>query len=149
VARRSKKRKKSLLLYLLIGLLLFGGVAFLALGAYTGFNFKDMKDLITFQKSIPVYNRTRSSRRNDRVKPVITLKGPTSMTIEKGNPWKEPGYKAWDNKDGNITRRVNVNGEVNTETLGIYQIYYNVKDRAGNVADTKVRRIEVIKRMYQ
>jgi hypothetical protein len=77
--------------------------------------------------------------------PYIKLKGPEVMYIEQGGRYVEPGYIAMDNKDGNISRKVVISGEVNTNILGLYILTYYVKDNAGNWARAKYRKVNIIK----
>jgi peptidoglycan/xylan/chitin deacetylase (PgdA/CDA1 family) len=70
--------------------------------------------------------------KQDTTKPVITLKGNASMSIQLGNKFTDPGYTASDDVDGNLTSKVTVSGTVNTGKAGTYTITYTVKDAAGN-----------------
>ncbi len=79
----------------------------------------------------------------DNVKPVITLTGSSSMTINRGSTFQDPGATASDNIDGNITNKIIVSGSVNINKVGTYTITYNVSDSAGNVA-TPVKRTVVV-----
>ena len=74
--------------------------------------------------------------------PVLTLLGKSEITITAGQSYKEPGYQATDNCDGDLTDRVQVSGSVNTNRAGTYKIYYSVEDSFGNT-DTAVRVIRV------
>lgn len=106
-------------------------------------------DTIDLNQLFKIFNKNQSGERFtfvDTKPPVIKLRGPESISIELGTKWKEPGYKAIDNVDGNITNRVVIDGVVNTSILGKYKIVYNVKDRAGNEAAAKIRIIDVIKK---
>ena len=48
--------------------------------------------------------------------PKITLSGKNIITIYEGNNYKEPGYKATDPSDGDITNKVKIKGK----TLFLY-----------------------------
>jgi len=79
-------------------------------------------------------NKTMASVKVDRTdseKPTIKLKGNSSMFITYGNSYKEPGYSASDNCDGDITSKVKVSGSVGRD-IGKYQIKYEVEDDSGN-----------------
>ena len=78
----------------------------------------------------------------DDVKPVLKLKGANPYTVQYGSAYKDPGYSATDNYDGNITDRVRVNGDVNTKQMGKYTLYYSVSDSSENTA-TVTRSINV------
>lgn len=82
----------------------------------------------------------------DTTPPRITLLGPNPMTIEEGDPYVEPGYRATDNVDGDVTSRVQVQGQVNTEVVGTYTLTYTVSDAAGNAASPVSRSIIVVER---
>ena len=80
----------------------------------------------------------------DRVKPVITLIGNAVMRVTQGSTFKDPGYTATDNVDGDITAQVVVSGDVvDTGKTGEYTILYDVTDAAGNAADQVKRRVHV------
>ena len=66
--------------------------------------------------------------------PVLTLYGEKTRTIPQGSTYKEPGYKAIDQRDGNITDKVKVTGEVNTNEAGTYTLTYNVSNSKGKTA---------------
>lgn len=68
----------------------------------------------------------------DNVKPVITLIGDKKMVLEYGDSYKEPGFNAIDNYDGDITEKVKVRNEVNSKKLGTYKITYAVSDSNNN-----------------
>lgn len=71
---------------------------------------------------------------SDPVAPEITLVGANPMTIKVGEGYVEPGYKAVDACDGDITDSVLVAGTVSKYAAGTYTISYTVTDAAGNVA---------------
>ena len=79
----------------------------------------------------------------DKTAPVITLTGGTSVQINQGTAYTEPGYTATDNVDGNITSKVTVTGTVNANTAGTYTLTYKVSDTAGNTA-TATRTVSVV-----
>jgi hypothetical protein len=67
----------------------------------------------------------------DEISPVINLEaGPD--TIYVGDSWVDPGFKATDNSDGDISVNVKTSGNVNTSLIGDYVIMYSVEDHAGN-----------------
>ena len=80
----------------------------------------------------------------DDVPPVLTLNGNENMTLIIGNQYKENGAKATDEKDGDLTDKIQTEGNVDTSKEGTYQITYKVSDSKGNEA-TKVRKITVLK----
>ena len=60
--------------------------------------------------------------------PQIELSGATEITACTGKGYVEPGYKAYDNYDGDITNQVKVSQEGNT-------IYYRVSDSSHNQSE--------------
>ena len=70
---------------------------------------------------------------DDGIRPVLVLKGPSTVYLEVGSKYAESGYSATDNLDGNITDKVKVSGKVDTSTSGIYNIEYSVTDSSGNI----------------
>ena len=52
--------------------------------------------------------------RQDTDEPTIELEGYQSSVLYKGSTYFEPGYKATDNCDGDITDKVQITGNINT-----------------------------------
>ncbi|MCP4130147.1 MAG: DUF5011 domain-containing protein [bacterium] len=76
--------------------------------------------------------------------PVITLKGHDTIYLWKDEAYTDPGYRARDDKDGDITARVTVGGDtVDTAVYGTYSITYSVSDSAGNEAPEVTRKVTV------
>ena len=73
----------------------------------------------------------------DVKKPSIKLKGNKTMYLYLGDKYREPGYSASDNCDGNITKKVIKTGDVDTSKVGSYVINYTVKDSDGNSSTVK------------
>ncbi len=72
---------------------------------------------------------------DDPEPPVLTLLGGERITLAYGADYKEPGYAAVDNVDGDITDRVAVVGEVDAGTPGNYELRYTVEDSRHNRAE--------------
>lgn len=70
----------------------------------------------------------------DTTKPVITLNGNSTITIKLNETYTDPGATATDDKDGDLTSKIEITGMVDTKKAGTYKITYTVKDAAGNVA---------------
>lgn len=68
----------------------------------------------------------------DKEEPIITLKGSDSITIYLGNLYKEEGFSASDNCDGDITNKVISTGNVDINKTGTYTLTYEVVDSSGN-----------------
>ncbi len=79
---------------------------------------------------------------DDGVQPTINLKGSTTVYLKLGATFKEPGYAATDNMDGNLTKSVKVRGVVDTTKNGTYLREYTVTDNAGNTAK-RIRKVVV------
>ena len=58
--------------------------------------------------------------------PVLTLIGEKTKTIPQGSKYTEQGYKAIDEYDGNVTDKVIVTGNVDTNKPGTYKLTYSV-----------------------
>jgi large repetitive protein len=87
---------------------------------------------------------TRSVTVEDTAIPVITLSGSTSILVECGTPYVDPGATAADACDGNLTGNIVVaGGPVDVNLPGIYLLTYNVMDSSGNAAVQKSRTITV------
>ena len=80
----------------------------------------------------------------NRVDPVITLKGDTEIVLKVGQKYVEEGYTAVDYTDGKISRNVVINNEVNERKVGNYQIRYSVTNSKGNTA-IAIRNVTVVK----
>ena len=79
----------------------------------------------------------------DNIKPELTLKGPEILYLSEKEKYKEPGYKAFDNNDGNITSKVKVEGKV-LPKIGTYKLKYTIKDNYLNTI-IKTRTVKVVK----
>lgn len=69
----------------------------------------------------------------DDIKPTIDLIGDGTVILNIGEKYEEQGAKAQDEKDGDLTDRIEISGEVNTNQEGTYSVKYSVKDNNGNV----------------
>lgn len=79
----------------------------------------------------------------DNVPPVITLYGGYSVSVYLGQTFNDPGYIAKDNVDGDITKDVEVTGEVDVSRVGNYTLTYMVEDKAGNET-TVTRKVNIL-----
>lgn len=88
-----------------------------------------------------------TSKKENKSIPTLTLKGETTYKINQGEFYSEPGYLAYDSKDGNITNKVIVEGVVNSDVPGKYTIVYKITNSSNNtiVATRIVEVKEVIK----
>ena len=90
------------------------------------------------------YSIERSIEYKDETVPIITLNGNDTIYIYIGNSYKEPGYTAMDNCDGEITDKVEISNGVDTSKAGTYKITYTVTDSSGNSAS--VNRNVIVKK---
>ncbi len=77
----------------------------------------------------------------DKEGPKITLKGYQTMYVGINEGYKEPGYMASDNCDGDLTDKVMVSGEV-LDKIGTYMLTYKVTDSSGN--DSSITRTVIV-----
>jgi len=80
---------------------------------------------------------------SDTTAPMIRLDGGT-VTVNCGDTFIDPGFTATDDRDGDITDEVVVNGTVNTDVVGDYILTYTVADAVGNNASPKTRLVRVV-----
>lgn len=74
----------------------------------------------------------------DTTKPELKIDSEKEITIEEGENFEYPTYTAVDNYDGDITKKVEVDSNINTEENGTYEINYSVKDSSGNETTDKI-----------
>ena len=72
----------------------------------------------------------------DTIPPVITLNGSSTVQLNVGDTWTDPGASANDETDGDISDSITVNGTVDTSTVGTYTLTYSVTDAANNTNST-------------
>lgn len=93
--------------------------------------------------SLKIGGKILHVRRNvkviDNISPVIKLKGNQITEISINSEYKEPGYTAIDEYDGDLTEKVEIIGEIDAENYGEYVITYRVTDNSNNT--TEVNRI--------
>ena len=88
---------------------------------------------------------TRTVNVVDTTKPVITLLGDASVSIEVGSSYVDLGVTVSDNYDSNITASLVTDlTDVNINIVDSYTVTYNVTDANGNVADEVTRTINVV-----
>jgi hypothetical protein len=88
---------------------------------------------------------TRVVRIQDTMIPIITLNGTAEVTVECGDPYTDAGATAADHCDGDLTGEIVVVGAdvVDTNTVGIYVITFNVTDGEGHAAVEVTRTVTV------
>ena len=85
----------------------------------------------TLKKYGLTFRKTRSVKVIDNIYPTIVLQGDEEITLCPKTNFKELGYKAQDNYDGDITKKVKTKQKNNL-------VIYNVKDTSGN--ETEITR---------
>ena len=75
--------------------------------------------------------------------PELTLMGSTCVFVTVGELYEDPGFTATDREGADLTTAVAVEGEVNTESPGIYTLRYSVSNEYGNTT-TKDRIVYVL-----
>ncbi len=105
----------------------------------------EIKDQIQFSVSDSSSNETtivKKLRREDKEKPILTLKGKETINLNVGDTYQESGYTVTDNCDGNLNKKVTVKNNVNMKKSGTYQIQYTVKDSSNNTTNV-IRKVNV------
>ncbi len=99
-----------------------------------------------------IYGNTAITRTNifnlDNTKPIITMLGSSSVSVNGGSVYTDAGATATDNINGTITASIVTTNTVNTNVLGSYTVTYNVTDNAGNAATSVVRTVNVVDNNY-
>ena len=90
---------------------------------------KDAEYMLTIKDNCNIH-----TEQPDTEKPVIKLNGSSSITIKVNEKFTDPGATATDNKDGDLTSKIVVTGNVDTSKAGTYKIKYTVEDTAKNIA---------------
>ena len=85
----------------------------------------------------------RIVRFRDPEAPQLELLGQETVTLEFGEVYTDPGWKATDNVDGEITDKVSVEGVIDSNRAGTYTVTYTAKDEYGNI--TSATRKVVVK----
>lgn len=89
-------------------------------------------------------SKTRYIKVSDLTGPEINLNGDVETNITIGNKYVEPGYKAIDKLDGDVTDNVKVTNNIDISKEGNYEVVYEVKDKAGNLSKV-IRKVKVEK----
>lgn len=70
----------------------------------------------------------------DSIDPTITLLGRNQIEVEAGTEYVDPGAKALDETDGDLSESIQIIDRVDVLLPGTYQVTYTVQDSAGNAA---------------
>lgn len=82
----------------------------------------------------------------DTTPPVISLIGESDVVIDLGDTYTDQGATGFDEIDGDITSLIVVSNNVDTNTVGLYTITYDVSDSSNNQAVQIERRINVVEK---
>ena len=89
--------------------------------------------------------KTRTVNVVDTNTPIITLSGPSPVTVEAGSVYTDAGATAQDNIDGDLTSSIVTGGlPINTSELGAHTVTYDVTDSNGNAAIQVTRTVNVV-----
>ena len=79
---------------------------------------------------------TRTVKVVDTTKPVITLSGGSTVNVNRGSSFQDPGYAAYDSLDGDLTENVTIDGlaSLDLNQTGSHSLTYNVLDSSSNLA---------------
>ena len=78
------------------------------------------------------------------MRPQIFLEGQATIAIDLNDTFVEPGARASDMEDGDISYKIYSNSSgINTKVAGIYTITYQVQDSSGLAAVPAARRIVI------
>lgn len=86
-----------------------------------------------------VYADSRTVKITDSSPPELILNGPTTIGLYVGETFTDPGWSATDDIDGDLTSSVVVEGGVDTNNLGVYNLKYSIADSAGNTSEATRR----------
>lgn len=89
------------------------------------------------------FNIKRIIKHEDVIGPIIKLNGDTTYLLV-GNKYNENGYSAIDNCDGDITNKVSITGNVDTNKIGTYKLTYSITDSSNNTSSIE-RKVIVYK----
>lgn len=88
--------------------------------------------LVKYKTKNKLYDLYRVVNVKDMVAPNIKLKGSSTININVGSKYKEPGYTVTDNYDKDI--KVEVIGKVDYKKKGTYKLEYKATDSSGNTS---------------
>lgn len=95
-------------------------------------------------------NDTKEVGSNNKIEdteaPQIELNGKENLILINGKEYKEEKATATDNIDGDITDKIQIEGNIDTNKNGDYEIKYIVQDNAGNKTEV-VRKVKVCSKL--
>lgn len=108
----------------------------------------DVNKLGEYELTYKIKYKNRSSKTTrkiivqDKTKPELILES-GDIIITVGSEYKEPGYKAIDNYDGDITKKVKTKNNIDSSKEGDYEVTYTVEDSHKNKKTIK-RSVKVL-----
>lgn len=75
--------------------------------------------------------------------PTITLEGASTLYVDKGSTWEEPGYSSTLNGE-DVTSKVTVTGTVDTSKSGIYTLTYTTMTNSDGYNASATRKVIVL-----
>jgi len=92
---------------------------------------------------LSVFSFSACDKDKDETAPIITLIGNNPMVIFVGTDYTEPGATAIDDVDEDISAEIVITHNIDKNTVGSYNVKYNVSDEAGNAAAEVIRVVDV------
>jgi PKD repeat protein len=108
-----------------------------------GTNFENLPNLPCGANLYGEFEDYKVDLQKDHEKPVITLIGASSIKVEQGTPYSDPGVIVTDNMDTNISSKIITVNPVNTAVIDTYYVTYDVTDASGNIANQVIRQVIV------
>ncbi|WP_339372406.1 immunoglobulin-like domain-containing protein [Paenibacillus elgii] len=102
----------------------------------------DYNAMDRFQHAAPTVTRTVYVK--DTQPPVLTLLGNNPLIVGVGGSFNDPGAKAQDGYDGDVSSSITAKGSVDTSRPGSYTLEYHATDRSLNDAVPVTRAVVVI-----
>jgi len=87
--------------------------------------------IITYTLEDKVITRTVLVVAEENQVTYLILSGSATIFLKVGEQYTEPGYTVIDNLEDNLTNKVTVSGDVNTNASGTYKLIYTVTNKSG------------------
>lgn len=93
---------------------------------------------VTYTSNVKALNHKKKVIYNvvDDKEPTLNLVGENVIYSNYKDEYKDPGYTAVDNYDGDLTDKVKVDDNININRMGEYKVIYTIEDSHGNKAQT-------------
>lgn len=76
---------------------------------------------------------------NDAIPPELTVNSESEIYLDQNDTYARPTYKAVDNVDGDITKKVKVESNLDTKKVGEYKEVFSVKDSSNNETKKEIK----------